>query len=184
MKLIDDDGHHIAQDEKFGEAFVRTPMMFSGYLENPEASKGSFDSEGFYRTGDRLYVRHGKLYYGDRIKETMKVRGWQVSPTELESTLIQHPRISDVAVLGVVKNNDLGLPETFPAAYVVRTSGQGACLESELPPLTEQEVVDFVASKFISYKQLTGGVVFVKQIPRSLAGKILRRNLPEAELDR
>ncbi|EXJ61091.1 hypothetical protein A1O7_05244 [Cladophialophora yegresii CBS 114405] len=171
LKLVSEDGDLVTEEGKPGEAFIKTPMLFSGYLQNSEANADAFDPEGFYRTGDQLYVQDGKLYYTDRIKETMKVHGWQVSPTELESVLIQHPRIVDAAVVGITRNNLLGIPETFPTAYVVRSAlGSGL-------PLTEQEVKDFIAARLISYKRITGDVNFVDQIPRSSAGKILRRNL-------
>jgi acyl-coenzyme A synthetase/AMP-(fatty) acid ligase len=117
------------------------------------------------------------MYYTDRIKETMKVKGWQVSPTELESVLLQHPRIADAAVVGVTRDNKLGIPETFPTAYVVCRGGDAA------PLLHGEEVKAFVAARVISYKRITGDVVFVRQIPRSPPGKILRRLLPQAELN-
>ncbi|EXJ65816.1 uncharacterized protein A1O5_11057 [Cladophialophora psammophila CBS 110553] len=177
MKLVDEDGNLIVEEGKAGEAFIKTAMLFSGYLGNPDANNDSFDSDGFYRTGDRVSVRGGYLYYSDRIKETMKVKGWQVSPTELENVLIQHPQIEDVAVVGDIREIAGGLSETFPCAYVVRSGGD------RVAPLREQDVKNFVASRLISYKQITGDVVFVKQIPRSPSGKILRRKLPQAERD-
>ncbi|OAP57860.1 hypothetical protein AYL99_08598 [Fonsecaea erecta] len=177
MKLVGEDGNPIVQEGTAGEALIKTPTMFSGYLGNPEANRDSFDSHGFYRTGDRVAVQDGLLYYSDRIKETLKVKGWQVSPSEIESVLIQHPQISDVAISGKIQRNEVGLSETFPTAYVVRSGGGHG------PPLTEQEVKDFVAARLISYKHITGGVIFVTQIPRSPSGKILRRNLPRAERD-
>ena len=210
MKLVAEDGKITTEEGKPGEAFIKTPMLFSDYVDNPEASAQAFDSDGFYRTGDEVYVRDGNLYYNDRIKDTMKVKGWQVSPvsslifqkavpstlriivivlvkgyrqanevsqTELESVLIQHPEIADAAVVGTTKHNQLGIPETFPTAYVVRLSG------GEASPLSEQDVKDFVAKRVISYKRITGDVVFVTHIPRSAAGKILRRNLAQTERD-
>ncbi|ETI24068.1 hypothetical protein G647_03437 [Cladophialophora carrionii CBS 160.54] len=171
LKLISEDGSVVTDEGKPGEAFIKTPMLFSGYLKNSEANADAFDPDGFYRTGDQLYVQDGKLYYTDRIKETMKVHGWQVSPTELESVLVQHPGIADAAVVGVARSNLLGIPETFPTAYVVRSALKSGS------PLTAQEVKDFIAARLISYKRITGDVNFIEQIPRSAAGKILRRNL-------
>jgi acyl-CoA synthetase (AMP-forming)/AMP-acid ligase II len=171
LKLVSEEGVSITEEGKPGEAFIKTPMLFSGYLENGEANADAFDSDGFYRTGDQLYVQGGKLYYTDRVKETMKVHGWQVSPTELESVLVEHPQIADAAVVGVTRNNLLGVPETFPTAYVVRSSVDSA------NSLTGQDVKDFIASRLISYKRITGDVNFIEQIPRSAAGKILRRTL-------
>ncbi|KIX99185.1 uncharacterized protein Z520_04761 [Fonsecaea multimorphosa CBS 102226] len=177
MKLLDENGNLIVEEEKAGEALIKTSAMFSGYLGNPDANRDSFDSDGFYRTGDRVAIRKGLLYYSDRIKETMKVKGWQVSPSELESVLVQHPQIADVAITGEMRRSEDGLLDTFPTAYVVRSGGDHG------PLLAEQEVREFVAARLISFKHITGDVIFVEQIPRSPSGKILRRNLPEAERD-
>lgn len=179
LKLVDEDGSVIPNDDVPGEGFVRTPVLFSGYLGNIKESVASLDTEGFYGTGDLLYVHNSKVFHEGRIKEIMKVNGWQVSPSELEGVLLQHPRIEDVAVVGFSCLNPSGIPETLPRAYVVRTPSR----RTDRSPLTEDEVKDFLASKVISYKQLKGGVIFVKAIPRSNTGKILRRLLEQAEID-
>lgn len=179
LKVVAENGDAVFEDDVAGEGFVRTPAIFSGYLGNSEESAASFDSEGFYGTGDRVYVRNNKVFHDGRIKEIMKVNGWQVSPTELEGVLLQHPQITDVAVAGITRLNDSGLTETLPRAYVVRES----VFERGKLTLTEQEVTSFVSSRLISYKHLKGGAVFVKAIPRSNTGKILRRLLENAELD-
>ena len=177
LRLVRDDGSFVDEEGQQGEALIKTSTLFSGYLGNLEAGEEAFDSRGFYRTGDQVFVQDGKLYYTDRIKETMKVKGWQVSPTELESVLLQHAEIADAAVVGVTMYNKVGVPDTFPTAYVVRCGGDNSAT------LSEAEVKAFVAARVISYKRITGEVVFVKQIPRSPSGKILRRNLPQAERD-
>ena len=179
LKLVGENGDVISEDNVTGEGFVRTPALFSGYLGNSKESSASFDQEGFYGTGDLMSVRNNKVFHKGRIKEIMKVNGWQVSPTELEGVLLQHPLITDAAVVGITGLDRSGIPETLPRAYVVRES----VLESGSFTLTEEEVKSFIASKLISYKQLKGGVVFVKAIPRSNTGKILRRLLENAEID-
>jgi acyl-coenzyme A synthetase/AMP-(fatty) acid ligase len=188
LKLVDDNGDPITQDDKTGQALIRSPTMFLGYLGNPDANKEAFDRDGFYRTGDQVHVQNNKLFHDGRIKDTMKVKGWQVSPTELEVVLVEHPQIVDAAVVGVSHENRYGIQDTLPRAYVVRASTAETSQASDISSspssgLTEQNVKDFVASKLISYKHLTGGVVFVKQIPRSPTGKILRLHLDQAELD-
>ena len=118
------------------------------------------------------------------------MNGWQVSPAELESVLLQHPQILDAAVVGVLSPSSDGLNETVPRAFVVRKPvlkhDAAAPGHYAIPPhspnlsknlLSEAEVVNFVASKVISYKRLTGGVVFVDVIPKSTTGKILRHYL-------
>ncbi len=177
-----------------GEGLIQSPSMFSGYLHDAEASRAAFDSDGFYRTGDLVYLRAGKVYYAGRMKETIKVKGWQVSPTEIESVLSHHPLILDVAVAGIASENDRGFVDTLIRAYVVRRRSNGLAAIGELPDLpdldgrnqpllTERQVIDFAKSSLISYKRLSGGVVFVTKIPRSNTGKILRGSLELAEVD-
>ena len=82
---------------------MRGPTVISGYFENPKANAESFDSEGFFKTGDIVY-RDGKSkkwYVVDRKKELIKVRGFQIAPPELENVLLSHPLIVDAAVIGV-----------------------------------------------------------------------------------
>ncbi|EXJ80060.1 hypothetical protein A1O3_08346 [Capronia epimyces CBS 606.96] len=192
MKLIDVDGLGVGQENKLGEAWIQSPMLFTGYLENPNGTQEAFDSEGYYRTGDRVYILDGKVFYEGRIKEIMKVKGWQVSPQELETILLEHPMILDAAVAGITSEDQFGLPVTLPCAYVVRAPVASAGPQSECPaidgngagmPLTAEAVQKLVSARLISYKRLTGGVVFVKEIPRSATGKIMRHRLSEMKLD-
>jgi len=91
----------------------------------------------------------------------------------LEGVLLSHDKVNDVAVLGVQRDD---LATEVPLAYVVPRPGvQGR-------PQLENEIVDFVASKVASHKRLRGGVRFVDEIPKSAAGKILRRVLMEKYL--
>ena len=124
------------------------------------------------------------------------MNAFQVSPAELESIILQHPRVADVAVVGVTRVNEGGLKESVPRAFVVRrppelhvngsitprrssstTTAQSMPLDSEAA-----EIQAFVAAKVVSYKRLIGGVRFVDSIPRSGTGKTLRRLL-ENELE-
>jgi acyl-CoA synthetase (AMP-forming)/AMP-acid ligase II len=192
LKLVGGDGAVITEEGVSGEAFIRTPVIFSGYLDNTEATRASFDHTGYYGTGDRVCIRGNKVFHVGRIKEVMKVKGWQVSPTEIEDVLLEHPMISDVAVVGIPSVDKYGVPETLPRAYVVCTSAKCSSTSpansllqngSSSLKITEAEVQDFVASRLISYKRLTGGVRFVDSIPRSNTGKLLRRLLPLADSD-
>ncbi|KAL2410914.1 Acyl-CoA ligase azaF [Exophiala dermatitidis] len=183
LKLVDDNGTVVSQDGKLAEALVKSPVLFTGYLDNPDETRAAFDSEGYYRTGDRVFVVDNKVFYEGRIKEVMKVNGWQVSPTELETVLLEHPMILDVAIVGITETDQAGLPVTRPRAYIVRSPVRMAEDDDERKPLTVETVQEFVAGRLISYKRLTGGVVFVKVIPRSATGKIMRHRLAETPLD-
>lgn len=85
--LLDDDDNPIHDGETRGELCVKGPMMMKAYLDNPKATKLSFTSDGWFRTGDVATVKDGKVYIVDRKKELIKVRGWQVAPAELEVSI-------------------------------------------------------------------------------------------------
>ena len=170
-RLVDDGGADITDYGVTGEICIRGPTIIPGYLDNPVANQ-VFDSEGFYHTGDVGYCdSRSKLWYiVDRKKELIKVRAWQVAPPELEAVLLSHPQIVDAAVIGVQFSRD---ESQLPRAYVVRRPG------SEGDRLTEDAVKEFMDGKLAKYKRLDGGVRFVAAIPKSAAGKILKRLLRE-----
>lgn len=146
------------------------------YYKNPSANAESFDSEGFFKTGDVGYcdTATGKWYIIDRKKELIKVRGFQVAPAELESALLQHPHIVDAAVIGLRREQD---GEELPRGYVVVREGE---------QVSEREVMEWMDGRLAGYKKLTGGVKFMKDgIPKNASGKILKRQLREdAEKER
>ena len=85
-----------------GEVWVRGPQVMKGYLNNPEATANTVDTDGWLHTGDIGVVDdEGYLSVVDRLKELIKVKGFQVAPAELEALLLKHPQIADVAVIPV-----------------------------------------------------------------------------------
>ncbi|KAF3937645.1 S-dihydroxybenzoyltransferase [Dactylella cylindrospora] len=163
-KIINDKGENVTFTKEKGEIFIRTPQVSLGYFRNEEASKETFLPSGWVRTGDIAYFSDGKLYIVDRKKELIKVRGWQVAPAELEGVLMSHPDIRDAAVIGVKTGK--GDDDEAPRAYVVRQEGSA---------ITEEQIKEFILTKLSKYKALDGGVIFVESIPRSPAGKILKK---------
>ncbi|KAK7932309.1 hypothetical protein PG985_003021 [Apiospora marii] len=161
-RLIDDDGRDV-EPGKEGEILVRGPVVIKGYWKNPKADAEAF-KDGWFYTGDIGVFRKGMLYIVDRKKELIKYKGTQVAPAELEALLLSHPKIQDVAVIGVE-----GDGTELPRAYVVADPKQ----------VSEQEVKAFVAKQVAPYKQLRGGVVYIPAIPKSPSGKILRKELRE-----
>lgn len=152
-----------------GELWIKGPNIFKGYLNNPEGTKNALTEDGYFKTGDVGYQdTEGNFYITDRVKELIKYKGFQVPPAELEGMLASHPKINDVAVIGVY-NKEQATEE--PRAYVVPAPGVEASKE------TAKEIVDWLQAKVASHKRLRGGVRFVDEIPKSVSGKILRRVL-------
>jgi acyl-CoA synthetase (AMP-forming)/AMP-acid ligase II len=149
-----------------GELWVRGPSLMTGYLGNPGASAATIDGDGWLHTGDvaRLDAA-GDLWIVDRLKELIKVKGFQVPPAELEAILRAHPAIADAAVIGVPDER----AGEVPKAFVVRAG--------EIGP---DEVVAHVAGRVAPHKRIRE-VAFVDAIPTSPAGKTLRRVLAERE---
>ncbi|KAJ1928767.1 hypothetical protein IWQ60_001767 [Tieghemiomyces parasiticus] len=156
-----------------GELFVRGPNIMKGYLNNPEATEATFDSEGFLRTGDIGHVdRTGHFYITDRLKELIKYKGFQVAPAELEALLVCHPHVRDAAVIGVYNPQQA---TEVPRAYVVLTERNGRDGRTERE--VTEDIVRFVASQVANHKKLRGGVEIVREIPKSTSGKIMRQVL-------
>ena len=168
VKLVDDEGEEIPQDRR-GELCIRGPTIIRGYLDNPEANARDWDSDGFFHTGDIAYCdsQTGLWYLVDRKKELIKVRGFQVAPSELEGVLLAHPHIRDAAVIGIPAAE---AGSELPRAYIIRQAG----IELE-----EWDVHAWVAERLAKYKKLDGGVRFVESIPKTASGKILKRVLRE-----
>jgi 4-coumarate--CoA ligase len=150
-----------------GEIWVRGPQVMLGYLNNAEATAATIDADGWLHTGDIGHVdAEGYWYVVDRLKELIKVKGFQVPPAELEDLLVSHPKVADVAVVGVP---DAEAGER-PKAFVV--------VQPDVD-CTADELRAFVAEHVATYKRIHD-VAFVDTIPKSPSGKILRRLLRDS----
>ncbi len=147
-----------------GELWVRGPQVMKGYLNNEVATRNTIDPDGWLHTGDIAVVdAHHHVSIVDRVKELIKVKGFQVPPAELEALIITHPGVADVAVIGV-PDDEAG---ELPKAFVVTKPGV---------ELTAADIQDHVAPHVATYKRIKL-VEFVDAIPKSASGKILRRVL-------
>ncbi|KAL5632519.1 hypothetical protein ACGC1H_005464 [Rhizoctonia solani] len=158
-----------------GELYVSGPLVALGYWENEAATKEAFLPGGWLRTGDRLIYREGHLWFQDRAKDTLKVSGVQVSPTEIEAVLKEHPNsyLADACVAGVPSSRNDG--ELVPRAWVVLSpAGHKAGAKKVIAELNE-----WVQSQLSKPKQLRGGIEIVKVIPKNPTGKVLRRVLQD-----
>lgn len=149
-----------------GEIWVKGPQNMLGYYNNQKATDEIL-LDGWIRTGDiGHYDDEGFFYITDRLKELIKVKGFQVAPAELEEILRSHPDISEAAVVGIPHERNGEAPRAF---LVKRPESQ----------VNEDEIKKFVAKHVVEYKHLVGGVQFLDVIPKNTTGKILRREIKE-----
>ncbi len=147
-----------------GEVWARGPQVMLGYLNNPDATARTVTHDGWLRTGDLGRVdADGYLWILDRVKELIKVKGFQVAPAELEAILLGHPDIGDCAVIGQA-DDEAG---ERPIAFIVRRGDS---------TITDEAVMAHLAGQVATYKRLAG-VRFTDTIPKTASGKILRRHL-------
>lgn len=154
-------GADVAPGER-GELLIRGPQVMRGYLNNPEASAATI-TDGWLHTGDIVLVEGENFYVVDRLKELIKYKGYQIAPAELEAVLLTHPNVVDAAVVRMAHPAGGEAPKAFVVA-------DGA-IESEA-------LMQWVANRVAPYKKIRS-VVFVDAIPKSPAGKILRRVLQD-----
>ncbi len=161
-RVVDDDDRDLP-DDKVGELVLRGPSCMPGYWRNPEATAQAI-RDGWFHTGD-LVRRDGEGFYFvvGRKKDMYKSGGENVYPVEVETFLRTHPRIDDVAVVGVPdpKWGEVGL------ACVTPRPGE---------TLTEADVVAFCQGNLARYK-IPRYVRFLPELPRGDSGKVLKREL-------
>jgi 4-coumarate--CoA ligase len=167
VKIVDlDSGKELGPNE-VGEIYAKGPQIAMGYLANLSETAETFGADGFLRTGDVGCIdSHGFIRIVDRIKEMIKVKGQQVAPADLEALLLSHPDISDCAVLGIPDNYSSERPKAF---VVLKET-------AEPSEAMGHRLIQFVKEKRVRYKWVKE-VEFVKEIPKSPSGKILRRLL-------
>ncbi|KIM40250.1 hypothetical protein M413DRAFT_175243 [Hebeloma cylindrosporum] len=168
----DGDGDIDAAEGAPGEIWIRGPSVMKGYLNNTEATKNAITPDQWFKTGDiAIRDKDGFYYIVDRRKELIKYKGFQVPPAELESVLLTHPDIADTAVIGVDSAKEA---TELPRAYVVPAHP----LKSEAEKAAfSKNIKAWIQTKVARHKFLRGGVVVIDAIPKSAAGKILRREL-------
>lgn len=152
------------EDGQSGEVLIKAPFPMIGYLDDPRATASAFTASGWLRSGDIGYVNNDRLFIIDRKKDLIKVRGWQVSPKEVEDVIRRHEGVSNAAVVGVKYPGDCG---EVCKAYVVREPGS---------TIDEEDVKLFVRGFLASFK-VPQEVEFIDAIPTNSTGKILRREL-------
>jgi len=167
VRLVDADGEPTIPGDP-GEIWVRGANVFAGYWCAPEATARALTVDGWLRTGDVATVdEHGYLTLVDRMRDLIIVSGFNVTPAEIERVVRADPDVADAAVVG---ENDPRTGQT-PVAYVVARPGRAP---------TAEALIERCRRELARYKVPTR-VELVTRIPRSDAGKLLRRALRSTE---
>ncbi len=159
-----------------GEIVVSGPEIFKGYWNKPEETEKAFieiDGKKYFRTGDLGYMdEDGYFFIVDRIKRMINRSGFKVWPAEVESVLYKHPAVKEVCVIGIP---DERVVEEVKAFIVLNPEYEGK--------VTEREIIEWAKQQMAAYKY-PRVIEFVKELPKSGAGKILWRVLQERERKR
>jgi benzoate-CoA ligase len=162
VRIVGDSGAETPRGE-IGELQVKGPTRASCYWNNPEKTRETFLGE-WLRTGDRfLQDADGAFVHCGRSDDMLKVGGLWVSPTEVESALMCHPAVLEVAVVGAADENNL----IKPKAFVVTKPGVTANAD------LARELQDFVKSKLAPYKY-PRWITFLDELPKTATGKLQR----------
>jgi fatty-acyl-CoA synthase len=167
--VVDNDGREVPADgQAVGEIVVRGNVVMDGYYDDPEATERAM-GDGWFHTGDAAVVHpDGYAEIRDRLKDVIISGGENISSVEVEGTLLRHPAVQEVAIVGLP---DEKWGET-PHAFVVLRDGASA---------TEAELITFVRERLAHFKA-PRGVTLVDELPKTATGKIqkfvLRKGAP------
>ena len=167
MVILDDAGHPVSQGAS-GEVAIRGPQVMAGYWQRPDETAKAMTEDGFFRTGDiGVMDADGRFHIVDRKKDMVLVSGFNVYPNEVEDVASACPGVAECAAIGVPDD------KTGEAIklIVVRSS----------PDLTEAQLRDFCRERLTGYKR-PRYIEFRDSVPKTPVGKILRRELRDAEL--
>lgn len=162
VEIKDDDGKTLPYGE-IGEISIKGPQVMDGYYNLPEETAKVMTPDGFFKTGDLGYMtEEGFVKIVDRKKDMILVSGFNVYPNEVEDVVVQHPKVLEVAAIGV-PNDKTGEAVKI---YVVKKDDS----------LTADELIKFCREQMTSYK-VPKDVEFRAELPKSNVGKILRKDL-------
>jgi acyl-CoA synthetase (AMP-forming)/AMP-acid ligase II len=180
LRIADADGTAVPTGE-IGEVWIRSPSTMIGYWNKPEATADVITDDGWFRSGDAGRLDgDGYLYIEDRVKDMIISGGEIVYPAEIESVLMGHPAVADVAVIGVPDDR---WGETVKAIVV---PAPGSADDDATRASLSRELLSWSRERLAGYKCPTS-VDWIDVLPRNPSGKILKRELREpywAERDR
>ncbi|MGV0811691.1 acyl-CoA synthetase [Mycolicibacterium boenickei] len=163
-RLVDDEGAPVPHDgESIGRLQIKGPMVFHGYLNRPEATADAFDPDGWYRTGDVAVIDADGMHriVGRESVDLIKSGGYRIGAGEIETVLLGHDGVDEVAVVGV-PDDDLG---QRIVAFVVGNAAPDV-------------LIDFVAQQLSTHKR-PREVRLVDSLPRNAMGKVMKKELAQ-----
>lgn len=171
--IADPEEPRLLPPREIGEIVISGPQVFAGYYQMPEENKKVFFELGglrWFRTGDMGYMdEDGYFYVVERKKDMIKYKGYSVYPREIEEYLYKHEAVREAAVVGLRDPEDVA--GEIPVAFVVLREGY----ENKV---SEEEIIEYLKKYLAPYK-IPRRVVFVRELPKSAVGKILKRVIRE-----
>ena len=166
VAIRDDDGNDVELGQS-GEICIRGPQVMAGYWRRPEETAKVMTDDGFFKTGDvGVMDDRGFVKIVDRKKDMVLVSGFNVYPNEVEDVAVQHPSVLEAAVIGVPDKHSGEAVKLF----IVKRD----------PDLTVEDVAEFCKQQLTGYKR-PKYIEFRDELPKSNVGKILRRELRDAD---
>ncbi|KAJ3635584.1 hypothetical protein MTP99_008481 [Tenebrio molitor] len=167
LKVVNVDTDENLGPNQQGELRVKSPSLMTGYYKSDNS--GQFDKDGFLKTQDLGYYDEDRcIYVVGRMREMFRYFGWQIIPSVIEAALLEFPAVKEAVVFAVpLETEEKG---AIPGALVVLAEGFSVKTE---------EIQDFVAQHVAEREQLKGGVMIVKEIPKTPTGKAIRKEAQE-----
>jgi malonyl-CoA/methylmalonyl-CoA synthetase len=164
-----------------GELCVKSPSMFKEYWRQPQVTRESFGDDGYFRTGDSVMMDEDGFFVilGRTSVDILKVGGYKLSALEIEATLLEHPNISECAVLGL-PDEDYG--EAICAVTVLGPEATTREADESKPAITLQYLQNWAKDKIAPYKIPTRLYVW-ESLPRNAMGKVNKKELKQLLLN-
>ena len=163
IEIRDEDGKALSETNAVGELCVRGPQVMSGYWKSEVSG---LDENNWFMTGDIARIDEtGNIFIVDRKKDMIIVSGFNVFPNEVEAVVNEHPSVLECGCVGIEGEGSQELVKVFVVLHDEQTA-------------TEEEIISFCREKLTAYK-VPKHIEFIKEIPKTNVGKVLRRELKE-----
>ncbi|MCI5056793.1 MAG: AMP-binding protein, partial [Flavobacteriales bacterium] len=166
LRIIDEDGNVLPKGE-VGEIQARGPQVMKGYYNRPEETAKVLNSEGWLSTGDiGMMLDKGFFKIVDRKKDMILVSGFNVYPNEIEDVVMTHPKVLEVAAIGVPD------PKSTEVVKIFVVKSDKSLSEDELKAFCKENMTGYKVPKHIEFRD---------ELPKTNVGKILRRELRDEQ---